>query len=310
MEEQTKAEKKPISKKKIWLIVGSSIIGVAIVVGILLAFLLNYNSNAPDQVQVANQELTYFSVNANDNYQGYRFVFELDGEAITVNSESNIISLDDIEGLVAGQRYQVSACYLGQTEGANSDYSQPITWICTFKLDCPELVYDNQTNIISWNSIENADFYNVTIISGNQTTTFEHITATNFDLNQVDGGSLKAYVCALSSNPYLYQSDFSAEFSTVFYKSFKPLLSATLDRSTFVLTIVGEQLLSEIDIQINYMWYSYTVTPTITDDQYVYQIPLSDYASFITQSTEINVKPSSIDEYNSYNGSETVVEII
>ena len=87
-------------------------------------------------------------------------------------------------------------------------------------------------------------------------------------------------------------------------------MSATLDRSTFVLTIVGEQLLSEIDIQINYMWYSYTVTPTITDDQYVYQIPLSDYASFITQSTEINVKPSSIDEYNSYNGSETVVEII
>ena len=310
MEEQTKAEKKPIDKKKFWLIVGGSIIGVAIIVGILLAFLLNYNSTAPNKVQITNQELTYFSINANDNYHGYRFVFESDSDSITVNSEENVISQNDIEGLVAGRRYQISACYLGQSEGANSDYSQPVTWICTFKLDRPELVYDNHTNIISWNPIENADFYNIIVISGSQTTTFEHVTTNNFDLNQVDGGIVKVYVSALSSNPYLYQSDFSTEFSTEFYKTFRNLVSATFDRETYILTIVGQQRLTQIDIQINYTWYSCTVTPSITDDQYVFQISLSDYASIISQSTQINVRPASLDEYNVYIDAPLSVEIV
>lgn len=310
MEEQIILEKKPIEKKKVWLIVGGSIIGLAIMIGILLAFLLNYNSNAPDKVKIENQEQTYFSVNANDNYRGYRFIFVSDSDTITVDSLDSVLLMDDVEGLIPGQEYQVSACYLGQSEGANSDYSEPITWICTFKLDSPEIVYDNQTNIISWNVINDADFYNVTVISGSKTTIYDHVLTNNFDLNQVDGGNLKIYVCALSSSPYLIQSNYSAVLSTTFYKSFKPLLSASLDRNDFILTIIAEQELKEIDIQINHMWISCIVSPLYTNGNYQYQITLSDYASVISLNSVINVRPSTLDEYNVYNGQVLQVQIV
>lgn len=310
MEEQKEVKKKPISKEKLWLIVGGSVIGVAILIGILLAFLLNYNSTAPDKVQITNQEIQYFSVNANDNYHGYRFVFQSENDKIEVESKTNVISINDVKvkGLVEGTKYQISACYLGQTEGANSDYSQPVSWVCTFILATPELEYNEETYILSWNKVGNADYYNVIVMQGSQTTTYKNITENSFDLNQVQGGKLKIYVCALSTNAYLNQSYF-AEFELDFHRVLKPFESATVSKSNYELTIVGQQSLTQIDIQINYTWYSCTVTPTMTEGKYVYKISLVSYASEIDTNAVITVKPSA-DDYNIFEGQPTRAQII
>ena len=320
MEEQKEVKKKPISKEKLWLIVGGTIIGVAIIVGIVLAFLLNYNSSAPNKVQISELEDTYFSVNANDNYHGYRFVFDSDQASFTINSEKNVINTNDIEsliaeteeGLVPGREYQISACYLGQTEGANSDYSQPVPWVCTFILATPELEYNEETYILSWNKVGNADYYNVyynvIVMQGSQTTTYENITENSFDLNQVEGGKLKIYVCALSTNAYLNQSYF-AEFELDFHRVLKPFESATVSKSNYELTIVGQQNVTEITINIGQYVYDYCVTPTMTEGKYVYKISLVSYASEIDTNAVITVKPSA-DEYNIFEGQPTRAQII
>ena len=313
MEEQKEVKKKPISKEKLWLIVGGSVIGVAILIGILLAFLLNYNSTAPDKVQITNQEIQYFSVNANDNYRGYRFVFQSENDKkIEVESKTNVISINDVKGLDEGTKYQISACYLGQTEGANSDYSQPVPWVCTFILATPELEYNEETYILSWNKVGNADYYadyyNVIVMQGSQTTTYENITENSFDLNQVQGGKLKIYVCALSTNAYLNQSYF-AEFELDFHRVLKPFESATVSKSNYELTIVGQQNVTEITINIGQYVYDYCVTPTMTEGKYVYKISLANYASEIDTNAVITVKPSA-DEYNIFEGQPTRAQII
>lgn len=308
MEEQKEVKKKPISKEKLWLIVGGSVIGVAILIGILLAFLLNYNSTAPDKVQITNQEIQYFSVNANDNYHGYRFVFQSENDKIEVERKTNVISINDVIGLVEGTKYQISACYLGQTEGANSDYSQPVSWVCTFILATPELEYNEETYILSWNKVGNADYYNVIVMQGSQTTTYENITENSFDLNQVQGGKLKIYVCALSTNAYLNQSYF-AEFELDFHRVLKPFDSATVSKSNYELTIVGQQNVTEITINIGQYVYDYCVTPTMTEGKYVYKISLVSYASEIDTNAVITVKPSA-DDYNIFEGQPTRAQII
>ena len=308
MEEQKEVKKKPISKEKLWLIVGGSVIGGAILIGILLAFLLNYNSTAPDKVQITNQEIQYFSVNANDNYHGYRFVFQSENDKIEVESKTNVISINDVKGLDEGTKYQISACYLGQTEGANSDYSQPVSWVCTFILVTPELEYNEETYILSWNKVGNADYYNVIVMQGSQTTTYENITENSFDLNQVQGGKLKIYVCALSTNAYLNQSYF-AEFELDFHRVLKPFDSATVSKSNYELTIVGQQNVTEITINIGQYVYDYCVTPTMTEGKYVYKISLVSYASEIDTNAVITVKPSA-DDYNIFEGQPTRAQII
>ena len=57
MEEKTQ-KKRAIDKKSLWLIIGGSLLGVAIIVGVVLAFLLGYNSNAPGQVNIVKLDKT------------------------------------------------------------------------------------------------------------------------------------------------------------------------------------------------------------------------------------------------------------
>ena len=226
MEEKTQ-KKRAIDKKSLWLIIGGSLLGVAIIVGVVLAFLLGYNSNAPGQVNIVKLDKTYFSVNSNNNYRGYRFVFASNGEELVFESEDNVIILEDLEGLHAGTTYQIRACYLGETESANSDYSQAVSWTCYLRLKTPVLSYDD-SGLLSWNAVENADYYNLQIISGAQTFTL-NVTETSYDLNNIDGGQLKIFLSARSNSQYLEQSLLTEEFAIDFNKSFKDFDSASIN---------------------------------------------------------------------------------
>ncbi len=314
---ETKAqEKKPIDKKKLWLIIGGSLLAVAIIVGIMLTFLLGYNSNSPDKVNIVNLDNTYFSVNANNNYKGYRFVFNSNEEELVFESEDNVIVLDELEGLEAGKKYQISACYLGETESANSDYSQPVEWTCYLKLQMPTLIYSESENgIISWNSIDSANYkikyrlYILNVTTNDILTTIE-TTGTFYDLNNFDGGQFEIMISACSNNAYIEQSTISKAVTVEFYKNFKDFDSATVSLETNkLLTVKGSQNIEKVDVQINGIW----VTDIIPASQsnlngvYTYYISLADYN--ITEQSTVVVRPSNIDKYNVYKGEGTIAQI-
>lgn len=300
MEEKTQ-KKRAIDKKSLWLIIGGSLLGVAIIVGVVLAFLLGYNSNAPGQVNIVKLDKTYFSVNSNNNYRGYRFVFASNGEELVFESEDNVIILEDLEGLHAGTTYQIRACYLGETESANSDYSQAVSWPCYLRLKTPVLSYDD-SGLLSWNAVKNVYDYNLQIISGAQTFNL-NVTETSYDLNNIDGGQLKIFLSARSNSQYLEQSLLTDEFAIDFYKSFKDFDSASINlNSNNLLTVTGSQLITEIDVQIDGVWYvDRPVSATNSDGVYTYYVSLVDFP--LSEGSVVMVRPSNIDSYNSYSGS-------
>lgn len=299
--EEKKQKKRAIDKKSLGLIIGGCFLAAAIIVVVVLAFLLSYNSNAPGQVNIIKLDKTYFSVNSNNNYKGYRFVFTSNEDELVFESEDNVIILEELEGLQAGVTYQIKACYLGETESANSDYSKAVGWRCYLRLQTPEISYD-KSGLLSWNAVQNTDYYKLQIISETQIFTVD-TTETSYDLNNIDGGQLKIFLSARSNNAYIEQSPLTGALSVDFYKTFKDFEYVSIDLSNNnLLTIKGSQLIKSIDILINDVCYvGKPVTANVSNnDEYVYYVSLIDYK--INKDSVVIVSPSNIDTYNTYSG--------
>ena len=299
--EEKKQKKRAIDKKSLGLIIGGCFLAAAIIVVVVLAFLLSYNSNAPGQVNIIKLDKTYFSVNSNNNYKGYRFVFTSNEDELVFESEDNVIILEELEGLKAGVTYQIKACYLGETESANSDYSKAVGWRCYLRLQTPESSYD-KSGLLSWNAVQNTDYYKLQIISETQIFTVD-TTETSYDLNNIDGGQLKIFLSARSNSAYIEQSPLTGALSVDFYKTFKDFEYVTIDLSNNnLLTIKGSQLIKSIDILINDVCYvGKPVTANVSNnDEYVYYVSLIDYK--INKDSVVIVSPSNIDTYNTYSG--------
>lgn len=299
--EEKKQKKRAIDKKSLGLIIGGCFLAAAIIVVVVLAFLLSYNSNAPGQVNIIKLDKTYFSVNSNNNYKGYRFVFTSNEDELVFESEDNVIILEELEGLKAGVTYQIKACYLGETESANSDYSKAVGWRCYLRLQTPEISYD-KSGLLSWNAVQNTDYYKLQIISETQIFTVD-TTETSYDLNNIDGGQLKIFLSARSNSAYIEQSPLTGALSVDFYKTFKDFEYVSIDLSNNnLLTIKGSQLIKSIDILINDVCYvGKPVTANVSNnDEYVYYVSLIDYK--INKDSVVIVSPSNIDTYNTYSG--------
>lgn len=299
--EEKKQKKRAIDKKSLGLIIGGCFLAAAIIVVVVLAFLLSYNSNAPGQVNIIKLDKTYFSVNSNNNYKGYRFVFTSNEDELVFEGEDNVIILEELEGLKAGVTYQIKACYLGETESANSDYSKAVGWRCYLRLQTPEISYD-KSGLLSWNAVQNTDYYKLQIISETQIFTVD-TTETSYDLNNIDGGQLKIFLSARSNSAYIEQSPLTGALSVDFYKTFKDFEYVTIDLSNNnLLTIKGSQLIKSIDILINDVCYvGKPVTANVSNnDEYVYYVSLIDYK--INKDSVVIVSPSNIDTYNTYSG--------
>lgn len=299
--EEKKQKKRAIDKKSLGLIIGGCFLATAIIVVVVLAFLLSYNSNAPGQVNIIKLDKTYFSVNSNNNYKGYRFVFTSNEDELVFESEDNVIILEELEGLQAGETYQIKACYLGETESANSDYSKAVGWRCYLRLQTPEISYD-KSGLLSWNAVQNTDYYKLQIISETQIFTVD-TTETSYDLNNIDGGQLKIFLSARSNSAYIEQSPLTGALSVDFYKTFKDFEYVSIDLSNNnLLTIKGSQLIKSIDILINDVCYvGKPVTANVSNnDEYVYYVSLVDYK--INKDSVVIVSPSNIDTYNTYSG--------
>lgn len=299
--EEKKQKKRAIDKKSLGLIIGGCFLAAAIIVVVVLAFLLSYNSNAPGQVNIIKLDKTYFSVNSNNNYKGYRFVFTSNEDELVFESEDNVIILEELEGLQAGVTYQIKACYLGETESANSDYSKAVGWRCYLRLQTPEISYD-KSGLLSWNAVQNTDYYKLQIISETQIFTVD-TTETSYDLNNIDGGQLKIFLSARSNSAYIEQSPLTGALSVDFYKTFKDFEYVSIDLSNNnLLTIKGSQLIKSIDILINDVCYvGKPVTANVSNnDEYIYYVSLIDYK--INKDSVVIVSPSNIDTYNTYSG--------
>ena len=293
-----------MTKKKILIIIFSVLAGLLAIGGIVIAFLYNYDNTAPSAVESFDDgQNVMLKVSQNENYAGYRFRFVLNDEEIIFDSQTNVIYASDVDGLVLGSTYSVSACYLGESEGSNSSYSKEINWTYYAVLSSPQVEYDEEENSIIWESVANADYYQV-YYSGIDKGSVR-VEENSFSLDGFTGGQREFYVVAYSLQDYLRASKASTPVSVEYVREYKPFISAQLDRESLTLTVIGEERLDQIVLYVN-------SEPMVVNDFrlfeeegiFTYQINVKPvYSAGVT----FAVSPPSIDEYNIYTGDVLVV---
>lgn len=299
METNTKNAKKGEKNKKnilyviLWVIVGAIILG-----GVVTAFILNYNTSAPTKIAILDDgHDIYVHADMNDNYHTYRFKFVNGEDEIIIDSDSNTLFVGDLlsQGIVLGQTYQISVCYLSENEGNNSEYSQPTEWTVNTYLSAPLLVYDDE-DLITWEEVANADYYMVYINELAPIRTED----CSIDLQSLSGGERSFVVKAYSDIDYYKDSPLSNELSVTVVHRLLPFESVNFDEETKVLTLLGSEELAKIDVYLGEEVYEcIEFSKSEVDGQYTYEIDLSlIYLGGMT----VGACPSNEDEYNVYEG--------
>lgn len=289
-------------RSKILIIVVSVVLGILAVGGIAVAFMLNYNTHAPKTPLVLNDGQNIFiSTEMNDNYKGYRFKFtdEADNEII-IDSENNQLSVDELleKEIVLGKTYKISTCYLAENIGNNSEYSDSITWKCQKYLEMPTLNFNNESSILSWNSVEGADFYRI-YISGEE----DYIeTIKNFyDLQLIDGGEKTINVVGYSNNENLLTSNKSNTIQLTLIHYLKPFTSIDFNSETKIITAKSDSNYQKVNIHLGQQVFESTMFSVAkSGDEYIYTI---DITTVYNNEEMIGISPCDIDEYNIFSGS-------
>ncbi len=291
------------NKKKLLYIVISVAIGLIILSGVVTAFILNYNTSSPETIEVLDDGVNvYIKADMNDNYLKYRFRFVDSDEQeiiIIIESDSNILSVDELleEGIVPGQTYEISVCYLSENSGNNSEYSSSIEWTVYKNLAQPTLSIDEENqDLLVWQEVENADYYTV-YISG-----LDSIVTTDASLSkqELEGGERGVYVVACSNYDYYRDSIPSNQLQIEVIHEFSPFESVSFDNSSKLLTIIGDEQLSSIDLYLDGQEHRCIEFETIENQgSYTFLIDLSQ---FYRDGMTIGACPDDEDEYNIYNG--------
>ena len=293
-----------MTKKKILIIVFSILSGLLAIGGIVIAFLYNYDNSAPSAVESFDDgENVMLKVSQNENYAGYRFKFVLNEEEIIFDSKTNVIYASEVDGLVVGNRYNVSACYRGESEGSNSSYSKEINWTYYAVLSSPQVEYDEEENSIIWESVANADYYQVYYTGTDKGSV--RVEEPSFSLEGLTGGVREFVVVAHSLQDYLMASKASEPVTCEYVRHFKPFLSAQFDKESLTLTVTGQERLDYIILQVDGQ------TVTVNDFRLFEEDGLFTYQFSVKPVYKVGVtftvSPPSIDEYNIYTGEPLVV---
>lgn len=298
------------SKKNFKVIFLTAILIVIAVAGLVTTFLLNYNTFAPDKPIVLDDgKNIYISTSLNTNYKGYRFKFvDEKGTEIVVDSDENVVPADVLleNGIKIGIKYMVSTCYLALNEGNNSEFSEEAEWVCKAYLSATEIAINPQTNLLSWTSVEGADFYRVYYNDENGEVSFD-TDKLYADLQTFKGGEKIIYVVAHSNNENYKPSAKSnvLDFNLVHY--FSEFSSVSFNAQTKILTAENSELLSKLEIyldQTNYSNIKFDVNAVANG--YVYKIDLS---LIYDGQTAIGISPANIDEFNKFVGNIKTIEI-
>ena len=288
-----------MSKSKILFIIFGAIAGILAIAGVAIAFSVNYDDIAPAKVEVIdNGEEIFFKSDLNENYHGYRFSFKTDTNSFVYDSQNNVISLQSIkEKLDIGKTYQISSCFLGDNEGGNSKFSQETSWRSYDYLEKIEISFDSSNNIISWNEVQNADYYKVYYkdIIFRQ----EGISSTQFDLFHLQGGEYTFKVVACS-NAVNHKPSESNELNVVYRKKFKPFEKVEFDSENCSLKITAFEKLTAIRVRLNSNNFNIE-NPKFeeNDGKIIYNISIK---AIYNGQSQIGASPVSQDEYNIYSG--------
>ena len=108
VENKQKVKNKEKSNRTLYIIL-ATVVGLLILCGAIIAFVLNYNQSAPDKVSIVDDgKAVYVQAEMNDNYRLYSFKFvnSQDGE-ILIESENNTLTIEDLleNGIEIGKTY-------------------------------------------------------------------------------------------------------------------------------------------------------------------------------------------------------------
>lgn len=308
VENKQKVKNKEKSSRTLYIIL-ATVVGLLILCGAIIAFVLNYNQSAPDKVSIVDDgKAVYVQAEMNDNYRLYSFKFvnSQDGE-ILIESENNTLTIEDLleNGIEIGKTYEVSVCYLAQNEGNNSQYSEPITWQVYTFLDAPIISYNADEELLSWQAVENAQYY---LVYYNGLTDPIQTENTYLDLQTIVGGEREFYVQAISgeeveSDKKSYKdSPFSNKLNISVVHKFLDFTSVSFNEATKEITITGSEDLDSFYIYLNDTPYEcIDFEKTYSDGVYTYKVNINILSSY-NEGDTIGASPRTIDEYNIFDG--------
>ena len=290
------AGKNKFTKKQIIGIVAIILCAAFAVTGLVTVFVINFNKIVPPQLKSlsVNGEL-YLQATANDNFFGYRFKFvsNEDKNVIEKNSTSALLKVSDVEGLEVG-KYQVSVCYLGEVEGGNSDFSEPINWQYFKYLDTPTLKIEGSS--IVWDKVDGADYYMV-YFSASSLDSIK-VIQNKIDFSSLPMGKRNILVIACSDQENLKQSLKAGSLSepVEITHTLLPFEKATL--SGTILEITASQEVKLVEIRIGDK--SYFVQDFKKLETGTYQ---KDISSILGNAEKVEVRPASNNKYLIYDTS-------
>lgn len=305
VENKQKVKNKEKSNKTLYIIL-AVIVGLLALGGAIAAFVLNYNQSAPDKVSIVDDgKAVYVQAEMNDNYRLYSFKFvnSQDGE-ILIESENNTLTIEDLleNGIEIGKTYEVSVCYLAQNEGNNSQYSEPITWQVYTFLDAPIISYNADEELLSWQAVENAQYY---LVYYNGLTDPIQTENTYLNLQAIVGGEREFYVQALSGEEgeaSYKDSPFSNKLNITVVHKFLDFTSVSFDEETKEITITGSEDLDSFYIYLSDTPYEcIDFEKTYFDGVYTYKVNINILSSY-NEGDTIGASPRTIDEYNIFEG--------
>lgn len=295
---QNSKAKKPLNKKIIYIVVGV-FVAILFMVGILTAFLSNYNTYAPEKVEVLDDGSSiYLKVKQNENYKGYRFVLKASsGDEKIINSTSNVISKSEIleSGATPGEEYKVKVCYISENDGNNSQFSPFVDFRFEYYLEKTEISL--LQNSLTWSKVEDADYY-IVYSSDEQKVFSADVNSVSFD--EFSGGIHYFSVGAFSNEDYL-KSSLSSTIEKKIVKNIEQFSSVNLDQE-YNLTVEGNVLFEKFYVYIDSEKYQVlTETYSFDEETKVYKMKVNIRA-IVSYGEKIGVSPMTIDEYNVYNG--------
>ncbi|MBO5395202.1 MAG: hypothetical protein J6A28_04835 [Clostridia bacterium] len=295
MENKAKDKKKSPLLTIVFIVLGILAIG-----GIAGAFMLNYNTFEPAVPSILDDgENIFITTSVNENYQGYRFRFLSLTDEVVIDSKDNVISQSELEEnkIAIGQTYKISACYLGETEGGSSPYSGSVTWTYTSYLQAPTLTRNSEECTVSWQAIENADYY-ILYYKENGALKSKETTELSFSYKTFDGGKQEFFVTACSNNRNYKQSTYSNVLSFNHVYKMKDLYSASLDG--YILTVTSVEELQYLSIYVNgQQKVAKLGSPSRSNGRYTYTINI---ITIYISSDRLGVAPYPGDEYSVFAG--------
>ena len=304
MVEKTQSKQNISKSKKVLYIILSVVVGLLILGGAITAFVLNYNQFSPAKVTVIEDgRAVYLQAEMNDNYLSYNFKFSAEGEDIIIESENNILTIADLleNGIQIGQEYDISVCYVSQNAGNNSQYSEPLTWTVSTFLDSPTITYSQEEDLISWQSVDNADYYLV-FYSGMSEPA--EVTEPSINLQTIAGGEREFYVQARAYEEYYIPSPLSNALELSVVHNFLPFSEVSFDSESKTITIIGSEDLPKFYIYLNGQPIEcITFDKSFDGENFVY---LVDITLYYQDGMTIGASPMTIDSYNIYQGQITM----